>query len=111
MTAATAASRPPRYKWTALIVGGVYIGGATVERASWPLLLPTIRDDFGVATSDVVWLTVMFALGIAGSTLTVGHLGDKLGHRRLALCGFVMEGLLLILASFAPAFWMILVLR
>ncbi len=99
------------YKWLALIVGGVYIGGATIERAAWPLLLPTIRDDFDIATSEVVWLIVMFALGMAGSTLTVGHLGDKLGHKRLALIGFMAEGLLLVVASVTPWFWLLLLLR
>lgn len=99
------------YKWRALAAGGVYIGGATVERASWPLLLPVIRDDLGVGTSEVVWIVVMFALGMAGSTLTVGHLGDKLGHKRVAMIGLVLEGSLLLGAAITPVFWPLLVLR
>lgn len=99
------------YKWRALGAGGVYIGGATFERAAWPLLLPIIRDDFAVGTSEVVWLVVMFALGMAGSTLTVGHLGDKLGHKRVAIIGLVLEGSLLLVAAVMPIFWPLLVLR
>src|SRR5687767_11564387 len=99
------------YKWTALGAGGVYIGGATIERSTWPLLLPVIRDDLNVGTSEVVWLVVMFALGMAGSTLTVGHLGDKLGHKRIASIGLVIEGSLLLAAAISPVFWPMLVLR
>jgi MFS family permease len=101
----------PTYKWRALGAGGVYIGGATVERATWPLLLPIIRDDLGVGTSEVVWIVVMFALGMAGSTLTVGHLGDKLGHKRIATIGLVLEGSLLLAAAVSPVFWPLLILR
>lgn len=101
----------PAYKWRALGAGGVYIGGATVERATWPLLLPVIRDDLGVGTSEVVWIVVMFALGMAGSTLTVGHLGDKLGHKRVAMIGLLLEGSLLLAAAITPVFWPLLILR
>ncbi len=99
------------YKWKSLIVGSGYIGGATIERVSWPLLLPTIRDAFHVPTAEVVWLVVMFALGVAGSTLTVGHLGDKLGHKRLAIIGCTLEGSLLLVNACMPVFWPMLPIR
>lgn len=99
------------YKWRALAISGVYIGGATIERATWPLLLPTVRDHFQVDTSEVVWLMVMFALGMAGSTLTVGHLGDQLGHKRIALAGLLAEGTLICVAAVMPVFWPMLILR
>ncbi len=99
------------YRRRAFLVGGLYFCFGAMERATWPNLLPTIGDDFGVSATAVAWTVIAFALGMAGSTLTAGRLGDLLGHRRLAIGGFTAEAVLLALAAISPFLWLIFVFR
>ena len=99
------------YRWRALFVGGLYFCFGAMERATWPNLLPTIGERFEVSSAVIAWTLIMFALGMAGSTLTAGRLGDLFGHRRLASAGFIAEALLLALAAISPILWPIFVFR
>ncbi len=99
------------YRSRAFLVGGLYFCFGAMERATWPNLLPTISDDFGVSSTAIAWTIIAFALGMAGSTLTAGRLGDLLGHRRLAVSGFAAEAVLLALAAISPVLWLIFVFR
>lgn len=81
------------------------------EYGCWPVLLPTIAKDFNVSTSLIAWIFVAFALGMAGTGLTVAHLGDVSGHKRMALLGFGTEATMLALAALMPALWPVLGLR
>lgn len=82
-----------------------------MERATWPNLLPSIGAYFEVSSTAVAWTVIAFAVGMAGSTLTAGRLGDLLGHRRLAATGFALEGLLLLACALSPVLWPIFLFR
>ena len=99
------------YRWRALAVGAFYFCFGAMERGTWPNLLPTIADDLDVEVGVVAWLIVAFALGMAGSTLTAGRLGDLLGHKRLAVGGLVAEAILLGLAAIIPVLWPMFIIR
>ena len=98
-------------KWRALGAGGFFFVAGTIENGTWPILLPTIARHFDVSTSAVVWILVAFALGMAGSSLTAGRIGDLLGHKRVATIGFIAEGSIILLIPFMPVFWYIIPLR
>lgn len=95
----------------ALIAAGLYFCFGAMERATWPNLLPTMGERFGVSSIVVAWTIIAFALGMAGSTLTAGRLGDLIGHRRLAVSGFAAEGVILGMVALSPVLWPIFVLR
>ncbi len=99
------------FKARAMLVGGLYFCFGAMERATWPNLLPTVASDFGVSSAAIAWTIIAFALGMAGSTLTAGRLGDILGHKRLAAWGFAIEGLILAAIAFMPVLWPIFLLR
>ena len=92
-------------------MGALYFCFGAMERATWPNLLPSIGAYFEVSSTAVAWTVIAFALGMAGSTLAAGRLGDLLGHRRLAAAGFAAEGLLLLACALSPVLWPIFVFR
>ena len=98
-------------KWRGLGAGAFFFVAGAMENGTWFILLPTIGDHFDVPASTVVWIFIAFALGMAGSALTAGHIGDVIGHKRVATIGFIAEGAMLVLIVIAPVFWLILVLR
>ena len=92
-------------------MGALYFCFGAMERATWPNLLPSIGAYFEVSSTAIAWTVIAFALGMAGSTLTAGRLGDLLGHRRLAAAGFAAEGLLLLGCALSPVLWPIFLFR
>ena len=92
-------------------MGALYFCFGAMERATWPNLLPSIGAYFEVSSTAVAWTVIAFAVGMAGSTLTAGRLGDMLGHRRLAASGFALEGLLLLACAVSPVLWPIFLFR
>jgi EmrB/QacA subfamily drug resistance transporter len=58
--------------------------------------LPTLADDFGVATTDIEWIAVGYLLAYAAVIPAAGWLGDRFGTKRVfstALMAFVATSL------------------
>ena len=74
-------------------------------------MLPTITREFDASKTAIAWVVVAFALGLAGSGLAAGKLGDLIGFKRMAVTSFVFEFVLLIGIVAVPALWMLFPLR
>ena len=74
-------------------------------------MLPTITREFDASKIAIAWVVVAFALGLAGSGLAAGKLGDLIGFKRMAVTSFVFEFVLLIGIVAVPALWMLFPLR
>jgi MFS family permease len=99
-------------KWRTLgSGGGLFLVVGAAENGIWPILLPTIANDFASETSWVVWILVAFALGMAGTALTAGRVSDLIGHRRVAIAGLSTEIVILGLIVVMPSIWPVLGLR
>src|SRR4051794_474856 len=67
--------------WFAAVAFAVLMGFGTAPTPLWPLY--AARDGFGATT-----ITVAFALLVGGAALgflTLGHLSDRLGRRRIVV--------------------------
>ncbi|MBM3940426.1 MAG: MFS transporter [SAR202 cluster bacterium] len=98
-------------QWRAFLVGTFYICFGATERSAWPVLYLSVGEGLGASGALAAWTLVTFALGMAGSTLITGRLGDLMGHKRMAIIGFTAEGALLLSCAFMPSIWLILGLR
>lgn len=63
------------------------------------LALPHISADLRPSDTQALWITDVYGFTIAGSLVTAGTLGDRIGHRRLLLTGAAAFGLLSVLAA------------
>jgi DHA2 family multidrug resistance protein-like MFS transporter len=65
------------------------------------LALPSLSADLQPTSAQLLWIVDIYGFMIAGSLITMGTLGDRIGRRKLLLIGAAAFGLTSILAAFA----------
>lgn len=71
--------------------------------------LQTLRNDLGGGVSSAQWAVDGYAVPFAACMLTAGALGDRHGHRRVCVAGFVLFGLASGVAALAGG-WPVLII-
>jgi DHA2 family multidrug resistance protein-like MFS transporter len=67
------------------------------------LAVPSLSADLQPSSSQLLWIVDIYGFLIAGSLITMGTLGDRIGRRRLLLIGAAAFGLASALAAFSPS--------
>ncbi|GIW13933.1 MAG: MFS transporter [Tepidiforma sp.] len=99
------------YRWRALgaVAFGTYM--ATMDFSIVNVALPTLAREFDRSPDTVVWATLVASLVVTGLTLTAGRAGDLYGRKRVYIAGWVIFTIGMALASFAPSFEILIVMR
>ncbi|MGP4029372.1 MFS transporter [Actinomadura sp. 3N407] len=63
--------------------------------------LPTLSADLDTSASEALWIVHVYGFVIAGTLITMGRLGDRIGPRRLLLTGSAAFAATSILAAFS----------
>jgi MFS transporter, DHA2 family, multidrug resistance protein len=72
------------------------------------LAVPAISADLQPTSAQLLWIIDIYGFLVAGSLITMGTLGDRIGRRRLLLLGAAAFGVGSLLAAFSPtAEWLI----
>ncbi len=91
-----------RREWAGLAVLALPALLASLELTVTNLALPAIGRDLAASGTQSLWIVDVYAFLLAGSLITMGALGDRIGRRRLLLIGAVAYGLASVLAAYAP---------
>jgi len=75
------------------------------------LAVPAISRDLKPTSSQLLWIIDIYGFLIAGSLITLGTLGDRIGRRRLLMFGAVAFGVASILAAFSTSAVMLIATR
>jgi MFS transporter, DHA2 family, multidrug resistance protein len=75
------------------------------------LAVPAISADLGPTSAQLLWIIDIYGFMVAGSLITMGTLGDRIGRRRLLLIGAAAFGVVSVLAAFAPTAETLIVAR
>jgi MFS transporter, DHA2 family, multidrug resistance protein len=75
------------------------------------LAVPAITRDLHPSGTELLWITDIYGFLLAGSLITMGTLGDRIGRRRLLLIGAAAFGALSVVAAFSKSAEMLLVSR
>jgi DHA2 family multidrug resistance protein-like MFS transporter len=67
------------------------------------LAVPSLSADLQPSSAQLLWITDIYGFMIAGSLITMGTLGDRIGRRRLLLGGALAFGIASIMAAFSPS--------
>jgi DHA2 family multidrug resistance protein-like MFS transporter len=67
------------------------------------LAVPQLSADLKPNSSQLLWIVDIYGFLIAGSLITMGTLGDRIGRRRLLLFGALAFGVASVLAAFSPS--------
>jgi MFS family permease len=65
---------------------------------------PVITAAFGLALRDIQWVVIPFVLAQTSLALVFGHLGDRIGHRRVFAAGLVASVIGHLAVAMAPDF-------
>lgn len=101
-TTATDAARATRREWVGLAVLSVPALLASLELTVTHLALPAIGVGLSASSTQLLWIVDIYAFVLAGSLITIGKLGDRIGRRRLLLVGAAAYGVASALAASAP---------
>jgi sugar phosphate permease len=55
--------------------------------------LPTLNRRINASTADLQWIVTIYSSLFAGLLLVAGHLGDRMGHKRILQIGLVLFAL------------------
>lgn len=75
------------------------------------LAVPHLSADLQPSSTQLLWIVDIYGFMIAGSLVTMGTLGDRIGRRRLLLIGAAAFGLASVLAAFSTSAEMLIAAR
>jgi DHA2 family multidrug resistance protein-like MFS transporter len=75
------------------------------------LAVPRLSVDLKPSSVQLLWIIDIYGFLVAGSLITAGTLGDRIGRRRLLLIGAAMFGTASVLAAFSRSATMLIATR
>src|SRR6266436_6699538 len=75
------------------------------------IAVPRMSEDLKPTSSQLLWILDIYGFMIAGSLITMGTLGDRIGRRRLLLIGAGAFGVASVLAAFSTSAGMLIATR
>ncbi|BCJ89384.1 MFS transporter [Terrihabitans soli] len=75
------------------------------------LAVPQLSEDLQPSITQTLWIMDIYGFFVAGSLITMGTLGDRIGRRKMLLIGAFCFGLFSLLAAFAPTAETLIVAR
>jgi DHA2 family multidrug resistance protein-like MFS transporter len=67
------------------------------------LAVPALSRELAPTSSQLLWIVDIYGFFIAGSLITMGTLGDRIGRRKLLLIGAAAFGVASVIAAYAPS--------
>src|SRR5688572_29700913 len=111
MTAATDFPRAGRREWVGLAVLALACLLYVMDLTVLHLAVPSISADLKPSSAQLLWIIDIYGFFVAGSLITMGTLGDRIGRRKLLLIGAAAFGVVSLLAAFSRSAEMLIVSR
>lgn len=100
-----------RREWAGLAVLALPTMLIGLDMTVLHLAVPRLSADLQPGSSQLLWIVDIYGFLIAGFLLTMGTLGDRIGRRRLLLCGAAAFGIASALAAFSTTPEMLIAAR
>ena len=108
---ANAVPRAGRREWIGLAVIALPCLLVTMDLTVLYLAAPALSADLEPTSTQLLWILDVYGFLIAGSLVTMGTLGDRIGRRRLLLIGAAAFGAASLLAAFSRSAEMLIAAR
>ena len=96
------ATKAGKREWIGLLVIALPCLLYSMDLTVLHLAVPKLTADLQPSSSELLWIIDIYGFLVAGSLITTGTLGDRIGRRRLLLIGAAFFGAASIVAAFAP---------
>lgn len=111
MSVEAAAVRAGGKEWIGLTVLTLPCLLVSMDLTVLYLAVPHPTADLNPSAAQLLWIVDIYGFLIAGSLITMGTLGDRIGRRRLLLFGAAAFGLASVLAAFSTSPGMLIATR
>ena len=95
------ASKATRREWLGLAVIALPCVLYSMDLTVLNLAVPALSADLRPTSAELLWIVDIYGFLVAGSLITMGTLGDRIGRRRLLMIGAAAFGVSSVLAAFA----------
>ena len=102
MTEIEAPPRAGRREWIGLAVLALACLLYVMDLTVLHLAIPAISADLEPTSAQLLWIIDIYGFFVAGSLITMGTLGDRIGRRKLLMIGASAFGAVSLLAAFSP---------
>ncbi|MGH2573966.1 MAG: MFS transporter [Actinomycetota bacterium] len=106
-----AAPRAGRREWIGLAVIALGCVLYVMDLTILHLAVPAISADLQPSSAQLLWIIDIYGFLVAGSLITMGTLGDRIGRRRLLMIGAAAFGVASVLAAFSTSAEMLIATR
>ena len=104
-------ARAGRREWIGLAVLFLPTLLISMDLTVLHLAVPALTADLNPTSTQLLWIVDIYGFLIAGSLITMGTLGDRIGRRKLLLIGAAVFGVTSVLAAFSTSAEMLIVSR
>jgi MFS transporter, DHA2 family, multidrug resistance protein len=105
------ATRAGRREWIGLGVLALACLLYAMDLTVLHLAVPALSEDLRPSSAELLWITDIYGFMVAGFLVTMGTLGDRIGRRRLLLCGAAAFGAVSVAAAFSTSPGMLIASR
>jgi DHA2 family multidrug resistance protein-like MFS transporter len=110
-TPAELAGRAGRREWIGLAVLTLPAMLISMDLTVLHLAVPSISAELKPTSAQLLWIIDIYGFMVAGSLITMGTLGDRIGRRKLLLYGASAFAVASVLAAFSTSAEMLIVTR
>jgi DHA2 family multidrug resistance protein-like MFS transporter len=96
-------ARAGRREWVGLAVLALACLLYAMDLTVLHLAVPHLSADLQPSSAQLLWIVDIYGFLVAGSLITMGTLGDRIGRRRLLLIGAAAFGAASVLAAFSTS--------
>lgn len=100
-----------RREWIGLAVIALPCALYSMDLTVLDLAVPSLSADLRPSSTQLLWIIDVYGFVVAGSLVTMGTLGDRIGRRRLLLIGAAAFGVASVLAAFSRSAGMLIASR
>ena len=104
-------ARAGRREWIGLAVIALPCLLYSMDLTVLHLAVPELTRDLAPSSAQLLWIIDIYGFFVAGSLITAGTLGDRIGRRRLLLIGAALFGVASVLAAFSTTAGMLIATR
>jgi DHA2 family multidrug resistance protein-like MFS transporter len=108
MVEAGAPPRAGRQEWIGLAVLALACVLYAMDLTVLHLAVPSLTAELQPTSAQLLWIVDIYGFLVAGSLITMGTLGDRIGRRRLLMIGATAFGLASLLAAFSTSAGMLI---
>ena len=95
------AVRATRREWIGLAVIALPCLLYSMDLTVLHLAVPQLSTELAPSSAELLWIIDIYGFLVAGSLITMGTLGDRIGRRRLLLIGAAAFGVASVIAAFS----------